>query len=77
MDLEDTCRTCLTKTDKVTNLNKRINLDGDELNLCDILEACTTLKVRIIIEVLKFHIQFMINLYYRYHRMIIYPKKCA
>lgn len=45
MDQIETCRTCLSKSDKLTSVNEKINLDGDELNLCDILETCTNLQV--------------------------------
>lgn len=45
MENEETCRTCLSKSDKLTSVDKKINLDGDDLNLCEILETCTNLQV--------------------------------
>lgn len=44
-DFENTCRTCLAKTEKLTSLDKKINLDGETLDLCEILDTCTNLKI--------------------------------
>lgn len=43
---ENICRTCLKETTELTTVYKTINLSDDTLNLKDLLEQCTSLKVR-------------------------------
>lgn len=39
------CRTCLKETAELTTVYKTINLAEDTLNLKELLELCTSLKV--------------------------------